>query len=232
MKHSETVFLVDDEPALLKALGRLLKTEGFAVQAFDSAMKFLSAPHNDGPGCILLDQSMPGMSGTELQQRLIQEDSALAVIFITGNGDIPMSVRAIKAGAVDFLPKPVKDKELLAVIRTALEKSRAMVAARAEITEWKQRHAELSAREKEVLFHVVKGLPNKQIAANLGIVEQTVKVHRGRVMSKMGVNSLAQLVLAAERLRSEISPPSGRNDLLTMKKLSSLDLKPFILTKV
>jgi len=201
MKQSETVFLVDDEPALLKALGRLLKAEGFAIQAFDSAMKFLSAPHNNGAGCVLLDQSMPGMSGMELQQRLIQEDSALAVIFITGNGDIPMSVRAIKAGAVDFLTKPVKDKELLAVIQTALEKSRAMVAARAEITEWKQRHAELSAREKEVLFHVVKGLPNKQIAATLGVVEQTVKVHRGRVMSKMGVNSLAQLVLVAERLQ-------------------------------
>lgn len=201
MKQSETVFLVDDEPALLKALGRLLKAEGFAIQAFDSAMKFLSAPHNNGAGCVLLDQSMPGMSGMELQQRLIQEDSNLAVIFITGNGDIPMSVRAIKAGAVDFLTKPVKDKELLAVIQTALEKSRAMVAERAEITEWKQRHAELSAREKEVLFHVVKGLPNKQIAATLGVVEQTVKVHRGRVMSKMGVNSLAQLVLVAERLQ-------------------------------
>jgi FixJ family two-component response regulator len=201
MKHSETVFLVDDEPALLKALGRLLKAEGFTVQAFDSAMKFLSAPHNNGPGCVLLDQSMPGMSGMELQQRLTHEDSALAVIFITGNGDIPMSVRAIKAGAVDFLTKPVKDKELLAVIQTALEKSRAMVAARAEINEWKQRHAELSAREREVLLLVAKGLPNKQIAVMLGVVEQTVKVHRGRVMAKMGVDSLAQLVLVAERLQ-------------------------------
>jgi FixJ family two-component response regulator len=201
MKHSETVFLVDDEPALLKALGRLLKAEGFAVQAFDSSMKFLSAPHNNGAGCVLLDQSMPGMSGMELQQRLIQEDSALAVIFITGNGDIPMSVRAIKAGAVDFLTKPVKDKELLAVIQTALEKSRTMLSERAEITEWKKRYAELSTREKEVLSHVVKGLPNKQIAVTLGVVEQTIKVHRGRVMSKMGVDSLAQLVIVAERLR-------------------------------
>jgi len=201
MKQSETVFLVDDEPALLKALGRLLKAEGFAIQAFDSAMKFLSAPHNNGAGCVLLDQSMPGMSGMELQQRLIQEDSNLAVIFITGNGDIPMSVRAIKAGAVDFLTKPVKDKELLAVIQTALEKSRAMVAARAEINEWKQRHTELSAREREVLLLVAKGLPNKQIAVMLGVVEQTVKVHRGRVMAKMGVDSLAQLVLVAERLQ-------------------------------
>ena len=201
MKHSETVFLVDDEPALLKALGRLLKAEGFAVQAFDSAMKFLSAPHNDGAGCVLLDQSMPTMSGMELQQRLLEEDSALAVVFITGNGDIPMSVRAIKAGAVDFLTKPVKDKELLAVIQTALEKSRTMLSARAEITEWKKRYAELSAREREVLSHVVKGLPNKQIAVTLGVVEQTIKVHRGRVMSKMGVDSLAQLVIMAERLK-------------------------------
>jgi FixJ family two-component response regulator len=201
MKNSETVFLVDDEPALLRALGRLLKAEGFAVQAFDSAMKFLSAPHNNGAGCVLLDQSMPGMSGMELQQRLFQEESALAIIFITGNGDIPMSVRAIKAGAVDFLTKPVKDKELLAVIQTALEKSRTMLSARAEITEWKKRYAELSAREREVLSHVVKGLPNKQIAVTLGVVEQTIKVHRGRVMSKMGVDSLAQLVIMAERLK-------------------------------
>ena len=201
MKNSETVFLVDDEPALLRALGRLLKAEGFTVQAFDSAMKFLSAPHNNSAGCVLLDQSMPGMSGMELQQRLLQEESALAIIFITGNGDIPMSVRAIKAGAVDFLTKPVKDKDLLAVIQTALEKSRTMLSERAEITEWKKRYAELSAREREVLSHVVKGLPNKQIAVTLGVVEQTIKVHRGRVMSKMGVDSLAQLVIMAERLK-------------------------------
>lgn len=200
MKQSETVFLVDDEPALLKALGRLLKAEGFAVQAFDSALKFLASPNKDGAGCILLDQSMPGMSGMELQQQLVQSDSALAVVFITGNGDIPMSVRAIKAGAVDFLTKPVKDNELLTVIRTALDKSHSMLEAKAEIKEWRQRHAELSTREKEVLLHVVKGLPNKQIASNLGVVEQTIKVHRGRVMTKMGVDSLAQLVLMAERL--------------------------------
>ena len=112
-----------------------------------------------------------------------------------------MSVRAIKAGAVDFLTKPVKDKELLAVINTALEKSRTMLSERAEITQWKKRYAELSAREREVLSHVVKGLPNKQIAVTIGVVEQTIKVHRGRVMSKMGVDSLAQLVIMAERLK-------------------------------
>jgi FixJ family two-component response regulator len=201
MKHSETVFLVDDEPALLKALGRLLKAEGFAVQAFDSAAKFLSAPNKDGAGCILLDQSMPGMSGMELQHQLLQDESTLAVVFITGNGDIPMSVRAIKAGAVDFLTKPVKDSELLAVIRTALEKSRTMLAAKQELAEWKRKHHELSTREKQVFSLVVKGLLNKQIASDLGVVEQTVKVHRGRVMSKMGVDSFAQLVLVAERLQ-------------------------------
>ena len=201
MKQPEMVFLVDDEPALLKALARLLKAEGFAVQAFDSAKKFLAAPRYEGSGCIVLDQCMPEMSGIELQQELAQENSALALIFITGNGDIPMSVRAIKAGAVDFLIKPVNDKELLQVIRTALEKSRSMLEAKAELAELQQRHSALSTREKEVLFLVAKGLPNKQIAGLLGVVEQTIKVHRGRVMSKMEVDSLAQLVLVAERLK-------------------------------
>lgn len=199
--HPEMVFLVDDEPALLKALSRLLKAEGFAVQAFDSAKKFLDTPRHKGSGCIVLDQCMPKMSGIELQQELARENSALALIFITGNGDIPMSVRAIKAGAVDFLIKPVNDKELLQVIRTALEKSRSMLEAKAELAELQQRHSALSTREKEVLILVAKGLPNKQIAGLLGVVEQTIKVHRGRVMSKMEVDSLAQLVLVAERLK-------------------------------
>ena len=199
--HPEMVFLVDDEPALLKALSRLLKAEGFAVQAFDSAKKFLDTPRHKGSGCIVLDQCMPKMSGIELQQELARENSALALIFITGNGDIPMSVRAIKAGAVDFLIKPVNDKELLQVIRTALEKSRSMLEAKAELAELQQRHSALSTREKEVLILVAKGLPNKQIAALLGVVEQTIKVHRGRVMSKMEVDSLAQLVLVAEHLK-------------------------------
>ena len=199
--HPEMVFLVDDEPALLKALSRLLKAEGFAVQAFDSAKKFLDTPRYKGSGCIVLDQCMPKMSGIELQQELARENSALALIFITGNGDIPMSVRAIKAGAVDFLIKPVNDKELLQVIRTALEKSRSMLEAKAELAELQQRHSALSTREKEVLILVAKGLPNQQIAGLLGVVEQTIKVHRGRVMSKMEVDSLAQLVLVAERLK-------------------------------
>lgn len=194
------VYLVDDEPALLKALTRLLKAEGFAVRAFGSALDFLGASVAAGPGCVVLDEAMPGMSGSELQQRLQTLGSCLAVIFLTGNGDIPMSVRAIKGGAVDFLTKPVKDDELLAAIRLGLGKAAEMVAAREEIDGLKARHAMLSAREREVMIEVVRGLPNKQIAGNLEIVEQTVKVHRSRVMHKMGAGSLAELVLFAEKL--------------------------------
>ncbi len=194
------VYLVDDEPALLKALTRLLKAEGFTVRAFGSALDFLGASVAAGPGCVVLDEAMPEMNGSELQQRLQTLGSCLAVIFLTGNGDIPMSVRAIKGGAVDFLTKPVKDDELLAAIRLGLGKAAEMVAARGEIDGLKARHGTLSAREREVMIEVVRGLPNKQIAGNLEIVEQTVKVHRSRVMHKMGAGSLAELVLFAEKL--------------------------------
>ncbi len=204
------VYLVDDEPALLKALTRLLKAEGFTVRAFGSALDFLGAAVAAGPGCVVLDEAMPGMNGSELQQRLQTLGSCLAVIFLTGNGDIPMSVRAIKGGAVDFLTKPVKDEELLAAIRLGLGKAAEMVVARGEIDGLKARHAMLSAREREVMIEVVRGLPNKQIAGNLEIVEQTVKVHRSRVMHKMGAGSLAELVLFAEKLG--IAGKRGRAD--------------------
>lgn len=194
------VYLVDDEPALLKALTRLLKAEGFSVRAFGSALDFLAASVAAGPGCVVLDEAMPGMSGSELQQRLQTLGSCLAVIFLTGNGDIPMSVRAIKGGAVDFLTKPVKDEELLGAIRLGLKKTGEMVEARGEIDELKARHTGLTGREREVMIEVVRGLPNKQIAGKLDIVEQTVKVHRSRVMHKMGAGSLAELVLFAEKL--------------------------------
>jgi len=200
MTDSPTVLLVDDEPALLKALTRLLKAEGFTVKAFQSASDFLAAPRPVGPACMVLDEAMPGMTGTELQKRLNEESSNLAVVFITGNGDIPMSVRAIKSGAVDFLTKPVKDNELLTAIRTALKKSAEQVAAQDELRSLLSRLALLSTREEEVFQHVVRGIPNKQIAMILGVVEQTVKIHRSRVMSKMGADSLAHLVLIAERL--------------------------------
>lgn len=194
------VYLVDDEPALLKALTRLLKAEGFSVRAFGSAMDFLGASVAAGPGCVVVDEAMPGITGSELHQRLKTLGSTLAVVFLTGNGDIPMSVRAIKGGAVDFLTKPVKDDELLAAIRVGLKKSSEMVLEKTELDAMEAKYATLTDREKEVLVEVVRGLPNKLIAGNLGIVEQTVKVHRSRVMQKTGSASLADLVLFAEKL--------------------------------
>jgi len=208
MNDSANVFLVDDEPALLKALTRLLRAEGLNVAAFESATAFLKVPSPKVPGCLVLDEVMPGVTGTELQRHLIEEDSDLAIIFLTGNGDIPKSVRAIKAGAVDFLTKPVKDSALLAAIHAGLKKSELQVAARAELQELKNHFDLLSGREKQVLHHVVRGLPNKQIAAVLGVVEQTVKIHRSRVMAKMGADSLVSLVLMAERLGLTVGPIS------------------------
>lgn len=200
MTTTPHVILVDDEIDLLKALERLLRTEGFEVDTHESAASFLSAPHPAGPACLVLDESMPGITGSELHRQLALDSSHLGVVFLTARGDIPMSVRAIKAGAVDFLTKPVKDLELLAVIRNAIAKSAELLHKNLELLELRKRQSRLTKRESEIFFHVASGLPNKQIAALLGLVEQTVKVHRGRVMSKMGADSLAHLVLSAERL--------------------------------
>lgn len=200
MKTTPNVFLVDDEPALLKALARLLKTEGFQTRAFQSASDFLAAEKPDQPSCLVLDVSMPDMTGMELQQHLLAEDSLVSIVFLSGNGDIPMSVRAIKSGAVDFLTKPVKDSELLGAIRLGLKKAEEKKEARKEILELKARMALLTPRETQVFLEVVSGKPNKLIADKMKIGEQTIKVHRSRVMQKMGTESLAQLVLAAERL--------------------------------
>lgn len=200
MTPSQNVTLIDDEADLLKALRRLLKAEGFQVSCHQSAANFLASPRPAGPGCIVLDESMPGMTGMELQRELAAEGSTLAIIFLTARGDIPMSVRAMKAGAVDFLTKPVKDKDLIAAIHAALKKSEELQVHTKERNELRQRYETLTDREREVLQHVVKGLPNKQIAGLLGLVEQTIKVHRSRVMSKMRAESLAQLVLLSERL--------------------------------
>ena len=196
----QNVILIDDETDLLKALRRLLKAEGFQVSCYQSAAEFLKAPRPTGPGCIVLDESMPEMTGTELQRELIAQESTLAIVFLTARGDIPMSVRAIKAGAVDFLTKPVKDKDLIAAIRSALKKSMEMEVNKKELDDLRTRLETLTNREQEVLKFVVQGLPNKKIAAMLGLVEQTIKVHRSRVMVKMRTESLAQLVLSAERL--------------------------------
>jgi FixJ family two-component response regulator len=206
MKDPESIHLVDDEPALLKALSRLLRSEGFDVKTYGSAEDFLKKGKIDRPGCLVLDESMHGMAGTELHRELLGRECVLSVIFLTAHGDIPMGVRAIKDGATDFLTKPAKDTELISCIKNGIEKSRRLFAEQAVLNTLKERLEALSRREREVMEHVVGGLPNKRIAEMLGVVEQTIKVHRGRVMEKMGAESLAQLVLFAERLGLTCKP--------------------------
>jgi FixJ family two-component response regulator len=193
------VFLVDDEPAVLKGLSRLMRSAGLAVETFLSSQDFLKQylPHT--PGCLVLDVAMPGLNGLELQKTLAAKGSAMPIIFLTGHGDIPMSVQAMKRGAVDFLTKPVNDTDLLEAVRAAIEKDRVTRRARAEIAEIQQRLATLTPREHEVLEHVLSGQLNKQTAADLGIGEKTIKVHRARMMEKMKVHSVADLVRLAEK---------------------------------
>jgi len=195
-----TVFLVDDEPGMVKALTRLLEAEGFTVRAFTSAKSFLESYQPEELSCLVLDVAMPELDGLELQQRLMQSGILLPIVFLTGHGDIPMSVQAIKAGALDFLTKPVKDVDLLRAVRAALQRAADQREIIAEAALLRQRHSSLTPREREVMAHVVAGQLNKQIADALGITEHTVKVHRARVMEKMGVESLADLVRDAERL--------------------------------
>jgi FixJ family two-component response regulator len=195
-----TVFLLDDEPGMLKALTRLLKAEGFTVRGFTSAKAFLESYHPEALSCLVLDVAMPELDGLELQQRLTRAGIMLPIVFLTGHGDIPTSVQAIKAGALDFLTKPVKDVDLLRAVRAALQRAADQRESIAEAALLHQRFSSLTAREREVMAHVVAGELNKQVAYALGIGEHTVKVHRSRIMEKMGVDSLADLVRAAERL--------------------------------
>ncbi|HSE87150.1 MAG TPA: response regulator [Candidatus Binatia bacterium] len=194
-----TVFLVDDDASVRRALARLIKSAGYQVQTFISAREFLdSMPVGAGPACLVLDVRMPGLSGIDLQRELKLMNLILPIIFITGHGDIPMTVKALKAGAVDFLPKPVRDLDLLPAIEQALARARREGAERGELEDIQRRIDTLTAREREVMNLVVKGWLNKQIAVELGTVEKTIKVHRARVMDKMQVESLADLVRTAE----------------------------------
>ena len=198
---SPTVFLVDDDDSVLRALGRLIKSAGYEVQTFVSARGFLdSGDFKKGPACLVLDVRMPGLNGLDLQQELQAANATLPIIFITGHGDIPTTVRAMKAGAVDFLPKPVKDAVLLRAIEQALARAVRDHAERQKLETLSQRVNTLTPREREVMALVVSGLLNKQIAFELGTVEKTIKVHRARVMQKMGVDSLAELVRVAEKI--------------------------------
>jgi FixJ family two-component response regulator len=200
--------VVDDDPSVLRALTRLLAAAGLEARAFPSPAAFLRAHDPATPGCLVLDLALPGLDGFELQQALTVSDCARPIVFITGRGDIPASVRAMKGGAVDFLTKPVNDQDLLAAVHNAIEIDRLAREAQVEVDALRQRLASLTPREREVLVHVVAGRLNKQIAADLGIVEKTIKVHRARIMEKMAVRSLADLVRIAERLG--IPPATAR----------------------
>ena len=194
-----TVFIVDDDPAVLKSLSRLLRASQVNVVTFGSPQEFLERHDPHTPGCLVLDVAMPGLNGLELQEALRVKGSAIPIIFLTGHGDIPMSVQAMKGGALDFLTKPVHDKDLLKAVEAAIEKDRIERQSRAELDDIQERLATLTPREREVLIHVVSGQLNKQIAYDLGTVEKTIKVHRGRVMEKMKVGSVAELVRLTER---------------------------------
>ena len=190
----ERVFVVDDNPGVRRSLSRLLRSAGFEPLAFGSGEEFLSQLPVDASGCLILDVSMPGLDGLALQREISSRGNGLAIVFLTGHGDIPKSVHAMKSGAVDFLTKPVDDEVLLAAVRQGLEAERSGRQARHEVAEIESHLASLTEREREVLDGVVAGRLNKQIAGDLGITEKTVKVHRARVMAKMAVSSLAELV--------------------------------------
>jgi FixJ family two-component response regulator len=208
---SPIVFLVDDDAAIRSALKRGLVASGFAVQAFESADAFLSAHDPEMPGCLIADIAMPGMSGLELQSVLSSRGCARPVIFVTGKGSIPMSVQAMRAGAVTFLPKPVRLTELVEAVGEALDKDRRWREELAERLAVESRLGALTTREREVLDLIVVGKLNKQIAAELGAAEKTIKVHRGRVMAKLNVRSVAELVSLTSRAVQHPAqhPPAG-----------------------
>jgi FixJ family two-component response regulator len=195
-------FLVDDQPAVLKALARLLAAEGIAVQPYGSARDFLDSGQAGAPGCLVLDLSMPGMGGLALQQALAAQDSLLPVVFLTGQGNIEAGVEAMKLGAADFLTKPVDGARLLLAVRAAFERNRLARAERAGRLAILARLASLTPREREVMELLIEGLLNKQVAAALGTVEKTVKVQRARIMLKMQVRSLTALVRLVDRARA------------------------------
>ena len=205
--RATTVFVVDDDASVRKSLSRLLDSLGFATETFASAGEFLKRERYEGIGCIILDVRMPGLSGMDLQEELNRADYTLPIIFITGHGDIPMSVKAMKKGAVDFLPKPFDEKELRDALNRAIERDRAAKADRAATRGILEHIGQLTPREHEILQYLITGMLNKQIAFRLGIAEKTVKIHRARVFEKLGASSVAELVRMAEK--AGIEPPSG-----------------------
>lgn len=199
-EEKPVVYVVDDDPSLRKALERLLRSAGHDAKTFASALEFLDFSHPDAPGCLVLDIKMPKLSGLELQERLAAKGISFPIVFITGHGTVPTSVRAFKAGAMDFLQKPFKDSELLAAVSRGIEKHRRLRLEQNEMQGLRVRLETLTPREREVFALVVSGMLNKQVAFDLGTAEKTIKVHRARVMEKMGAQSFADLVRFAEKL--------------------------------
>jgi len=200
------VFIVDDDASVRTALSSLIRSVGLRVELFASATEFLAAKRPDGPSCLVLDVRLPGTSGLDFQAELARAGIRIPIIFITGHGDIPMTVKAMKAGAVEFLTKPFRDQDLLDAIQAALERARAIHASEKGVAELRAKFDTLTPREQEVMARVTRGLLNKQVAAEIGVTEITVKVHRGNVTRKMGAKSLADLVRMADALGIRAKP--------------------------
>ena len=207
MSDAAAVYVIDDDESVRRAVGRLIRSLGLAVQTFPSAEAFLAHPRPDGPSCLVVDVRLPGPSGLELQATLGPAQHTMPIIFITGHGTVPTSVRAMKEGALDFLQKPFDDQELVEAIHRALTRSRQARTEGAERAAVEGRLDTLTAREREVLRLVVTGMLNKQIAANLGVAEKTIKVHRGRMMKKMQAESVPDLVRMMHKAGLETAPP-------------------------
>jgi FixJ family two-component response regulator len=205
-EEQPVVFVIDDDPSVRDALAGLLRSVGLESRSFASTREFLQSERPDGPGCLVLDVRLPERSGLDFQRELADSSIHLPIVFITGHGDIPMSVRAIKAGAIEFLPKPFHDQELLDAIQLGIERDRAHRRDAAAVADLQRRFESLTPREREIMALVVTGRMNKQIAADLDVSEITVKVHRGHVMRKMQARSLAELVRMADRLQADAAP--------------------------
>ena len=202
MTGAPVVFVVDDDPSVRSSLKFLISSEGLQVESFDSADAFLQRKLQDVPSCLVLDVRLRGVSGLDFQRELAARNIPIPIVFITGHGDIPMTVKAMKAGAIEFLAKPFRDQDLLDAVRIALERDRARREQEKEVADLQQRFNSLSPREQEVISMVASGMLNKQIAGQLGVAENTVKVHRSRAMEKMQAQSFAELVRMTEKLKS------------------------------